>query len=246
MDGAAREWGSHTAMWISTWGLKRVITSSMRSCCPGPIRWKTARRSRRLGGSASIPSSDPTHSCCSSRLATSDPSSPPIPLTSTRIPMTGHVTPRPWRVARFARAAAVVAAALSGAAAVGAEMSQVGGAATVAATAERRVVEGQGVMFPMATSPKCLIFNNFGGFSAVFGAGGHQGVDIGATLGQAVYAFEDGVLYRKFTDLASAAGNGWGLIGASDTQYRYYHLSRFAEGLAQGDRVQRGQLIGYV
>jgi murein DD-endopeptidase MepM/ murein hydrolase activator NlpD len=160
--------------------------------------------------------------------------------------MTGHVTPRPWRVARFARAAAVALAVLSGAAAVGAEMSQVGGAATVAATAERRVVEGQGVMFPMATSPKCLIFNNFGGFSGVFGSGGHQGVDIGATLGQAVYAVEDGVLYRKFTDLASAAGNGWGLIGASDTQYRYYHLSGFAEGLAQGDRVQRGQLIGYV
>jgi murein DD-endopeptidase MepM/ murein hydrolase activator NlpD len=140
----------------------------------------------------------------------------------------------------------VVVAVLAGAAAVDAEMSHVGGAATVDATAERRVVEDPGVMFPMATSPKCLIFNNFGGFSGVFGAGGHQGVDIGADLGQAVYAVEDGVLYRKFTDLASAAGNGWGLIGASDTQYRYYHLSGFAEGLAQGDQVQRGQLIGYV
>ena len=66
----------------------------------------------------------------------------------------------------------------------------------------------------------------------VFGGGGHQGVDIGAALGQEVYAVENGVLYRKFTDLASAAGNGWGLNADAVTQYRYYHLSAFVEGLA--------------
>jgi murein DD-endopeptidase MepM/ murein hydrolase activator NlpD len=31
-----------------------------------------------------------------------------------------------------------------------------------------------------------------------------------------------------------------------DVRYRYYHLSGFAEGLATGDWVVAGQLIGYV
>ena len=137
-------------------------------------------------------------------------------------------------------------ALIAGGVAVQAEMTQVGGGATVGTRAERIEVAPPGVLFPMATSPTCLVFNNFGGFSGVFGAGGHQGVDIGAELGQAVYAVEDGLLYRKFTDLGSAAGYGWGLNGDTDTQYRYYHLSGFAENLAQGDRVRRGQLIGYV
>ena len=98
----------------------------------------------------------------------------------------------------------------------------------------------------MATTPKCDVLNNFGGYSKTYGGGGHQGVDIGSALGQEVYAVEDGVLYRQFTDLGSAAGYGWGLIGLTDTQYRYYHLSAFVPGLAEGDTVRQGELIGYV
>ncbi len=54
------------------------------------------------------------------------------------------------------------------------------------------------------------------------------------------------MLYRQFTDLGSAPGYGWGLIGLSDTQYRYYHLSAFVPGLAEGDTVRQGDVIGYV
>ena len=80
-----------------------------------------------------------------------------------------------------------------------------------------------------------------------YGSGGHQGVDIGATLGQEVYAVEDGVLYpAAHRSRLGAAGNGWSLIGNSDTQYRYYHLSAFAPGLAVGDTVRQGDVIGYV
>ncbi len=72
----------------------------------------------------------------------------------------------------------------------------------------------------------------------------HRGV--GAQVGQEVYAVEDGTLYRRFDDLSSAAGYGWGLWSVTDVKYRYYHLDSFAEGLEVGDRVVAGQVIGYV
>ena len=114
------------------------------------------------------------------------------------------------------------------------------GATRLASTA----VGGTGLLFPIDPLPVCEVFNNFGGYSKSLGAGGHQGVDIGARLGQEVYAVEDGVLYRDFN--SSASGIGWGLWSDTDTRYRYYHLDAKADGLAVGDRVVTGQLIGYV
>jgi peptidoglycan LD-endopeptidase LytH len=144
-------------------------------------------------------------------------------------------------------AAAVAAAAVFGAtAAVRALSSGIDTAATASSTAERVVAVDAGLLFPMQTAPRCLVFNNFGGFSRTFGSGRHQGVDIGADLGQEVYAVDDGVLYRQFTDLGAPAGLGWGLHADGDTKYRYYHLASFAEGLREGDRVAAGDLIGYV
>lgn len=144
------------------------------------------------------------------------------------------------------RAAVVIATLLAGATVVRAQHVKIDAAATVAAPAERIIVTGPGLLFPMAPTPRCEVFNNFGGYSKTFGGTGHQGVDIGAALRQEVYAVEDGVLYRQFTDLGSAAGYGWGLHGYSDTRYRYYHLDGFATGLAEGDTVREGDLIGYV
>jgi murein DD-endopeptidase MepM/ murein hydrolase activator NlpD len=100
--------------------------------------------------------------------------------------------------------------------------------------------------FPIDPLPRCEVLNNYGGRSKTFGAGGHQGVDIGADFRQEVYAVEDGFLYREFSDLSSPAGLGWGLWSVTDVKYRYYHLDGFAEGLAEGDEVVAGQLIGYV
>ena len=61
-----------------------------------------------------------------------------------------------------------------------------------------------------------------------------------------MYAVEDGVLTRQLTDLGSAPGNAWILLGITDTQYRYYHLSTFAPGLTAGSTVRQGDVIGYV
>ncbi len=147
---------------------------------------------------------------------------------------------------RFVRVVAAAALVAGVAGVVHAETATVSAPATVSATADRIIVSGPGLLFPIDPYPVCEVLNNFGGYSKTFGSTGHQGVDIGARVGQRVFAVESGVLYRKFTDLGSAAGYGWGLWGDTDTKYRYYHLAGFAEGLAEGDRVQAGELIGYV
>jgi len=116
---------------------------------------------------------------------------------------------------------------------------------TVTTPAERIVTTGDGILFPMDPRPRCLVFNNFGGDSKLYGSGSHQGVDIGADRGQAVFAVADGVLVERLEN-TGAAGFGWRLISHAGDQYRYYHLDGFAEGVAEGDTVRAGQLIGYV
>lgn len=149
-------------------------------------------------------------------------------------------------LARRARISAAVLLGAAGAGVVSAEAPRIDQAAQAASTAQRLVPAGGGLLFPIEPTPRCEVLNNFGGYSKTFGSGGHEGVDIGAEVGQEVYAVEDGVLYRRFDDLSSSAGLGWGLWSVTDVKYRYYHLDSFAEGLAVGDRVERGQLIGYV
>jgi murein DD-endopeptidase MepM/ murein hydrolase activator NlpD len=72
----------------------------------------------------------------------------------------------------------------------------------------------------------------------------HQGVDLGAREGSPVVAAEDGVV----TDARVAGGYG-NLIRirhAAGWATGYGHLSAFAPGIAQGVRVTRGELIGFV
>jgi murein DD-endopeptidase MepM/ murein hydrolase activator NlpD len=112
--------------------------------------------------------------------------------------------------------------------------------------AERIVATPIGLRFPIDPLPRCIVGNNFGADSKLYGAGAHEGVDISATLGQHVFAVEDGVLSRQFTG-SGAAGLGWELRPTvGDTSYRYFHLSGFADGLTTGSAVVAGQLIGYV
>jgi murein DD-endopeptidase MepM/ murein hydrolase activator NlpD len=123
-------------------------------------------------------------------------------------------------------------------------------AGEVSEPAERIITTGDGLLFPIEPTPLCLVFNNFGGYSGVNGAGGHQGVDIGATPEQEVYAVGDGILEAKLVDLSSPAGYGWKLRvfdpELGEVQFRYYHLSAFADGLEEGSIVAKGQVIGYV
>lgn len=171
-----------------------------------------------------------------------------MPLTSTRTPaMDGQVTRRSpaltWSSRRVKVATALLLGAL-GAGVVRAEAPTIDRAAEVVSTAERVVTTGDGLLFPIDPIPMCEVLNNYGGYSKSGQAGGHQGVDIGANEGQEVYAVEDGVLYEEFD--GDTSGLGWGLWSVTDVKYRYYHLHSLAEGLEEGDTVERGQLIGYV
>ena len=122
-----------------------------------------------------------------------------------------------------------------------------GGAADASAPAQRlRVVPL--VNFPMATSPRCEILDNYGDPRS--GGRSHEGVDILATLGQEVYAMADGTLTTQTIAGAANAtlsGNLWRLTAASGgTVYVYGHLSGFASGLTKGSVVYKGQVLGYV
>ncbi|WP_297932118.1 M23 family metallopeptidase [uncultured Alistipes sp.] len=72
----------------------------------------------------------------------------------------------------------------------------------------------------------------------------HTGVDFAAPKGTPVHAVADGVVI--FKGWGGGGGNTLKIKHANNMQTGYLHLSGFAKGIAQGSRVQQGQLIGYV
>ena len=104
------------------------------------------------------------------------------------------------------------------------------------------------IPFPMNPLPKCALSKTSFGQPRP-GGRIHEGVDIMATLGQEIYAVDNGTLTKQTIDGAANAtlsGNAWTLKLTDGTYYFYAHLSKFADGLTQGSVVIRGQLIGYV
>ncbi len=78
------------------------------------------------------------------------------------------------------------------------------------------------------------------------GARTHDAIDILAAEGTPVYAAADGTVEKLFF---SQGGGGITLYVRSPDQrwtYYYAHLQGYAPGLAEGQRVRRGQLIGRV
>jgi murein DD-endopeptidase MepM/ murein hydrolase activator NlpD len=72
----------------------------------------------------------------------------------------------------------------------------------------------------------------------------HKGVDFAAPSGTAIYAAGDGVVVRE----GRVSGYGNYIEIEHNPQYAtaYGHLSAFARGLHQGERVRQGDIIGYV
>jgi murein DD-endopeptidase MepM/ murein hydrolase activator NlpD len=73
----------------------------------------------------------------------------------------------------------------------------------------------------------------------------HHALDIMAPRGTPVVAVEDGRVLR----LWKSGGGGISLYQADPSgRYSYYyaHLDRYAEGLADGQELRRGQVLGYV
>lgn len=73
----------------------------------------------------------------------------------------------------------------------------------------------------------------------------HQGIDILAPRNTPVFAVEDGRIAKLFTSVPGGL-TIYQFDPGSDYIYYYAHLERYADGITEGMRVSRRQVIGYV
>ena len=73
----------------------------------------------------------------------------------------------------------------------------------------------------------------------------HEAIDIMAPRGTEVRAVEDGTVAKLFTSKAGGI-TIYQFDSTGTFCYYYAHLDRYAAGIAEGDQVTRGELIGYV
>jgi murein DD-endopeptidase MepM/ murein hydrolase activator NlpD len=77
------------------------------------------------------------------------------------------------------------------------------------------------------------------------GLRGHEAIDIMAPRGTPVRAVEDGHVAKLFRSIPG--GLTIYLFDPTETfSYYYAHLDRYASGLKDGQKVRRGEVIGYV
>ena len=78
------------------------------------------------------------------------------------------------------------------------------------------------------------------------GARRHDAIDIMAPAGTPVVAAAPGTVDKLF--FSQGGGGVTAYIRSDDKRWSYYyaHLQRYAPGLREGERVERGQVIGYV
>ena len=98
-----------------------------------------------------------------------------------------------------------------------------------------------GAVFPVIGS--YTYTDTFGAYRADM-PNGHEGDDIFASYGTPVAAVQDGTITGVGT--TTIGGNNIHLTTSRGDYFYYAHLSRFATGLVQGQRVVAGQTIGYV
>jgi len=72
----------------------------------------------------------------------------------------------------------------------------------------------------------------------------HFGVDLAAPMGTQIRTTASGIVIQK--GYQSAKGRFIAIRHNNQYVSHYYHLSRFAKGIAPGIRVEQGQIIGYV
>ncbi|HEX6208835.1 MAG TPA: M23 family metallopeptidase [Actinomycetota bacterium] len=72
----------------------------------------------------------------------------------------------------------------------------------------------------------------------------HKGIDIFAPAGTPLVATRNGIVTQK--GIGAVSGLHVEITGHRGIQYFYAHLSRFAPDLALGQRVSRGDVVGFV
>jgi murein DD-endopeptidase MepM/ murein hydrolase activator NlpD len=73
----------------------------------------------------------------------------------------------------------------------------------------------------------------------------HEALDIAAPRGAPVVAVDDGTVVKLFRSVPGGL-TIYLFDGARRFAYYYAHLDRYAPGLAEGQRVARGDVLGYV
>ena len=77
------------------------------------------------------------------------------------------------------------------------------------------------------------------------GSRAHEAIDILAPRNAPVKAVEDGTIARLFNSKAGGI-TIYQFDPSERFCYYYAHLERYADGLREGDRVRKGQVVGYV
>jgi murein DD-endopeptidase MepM/ murein hydrolase activator NlpD len=73
----------------------------------------------------------------------------------------------------------------------------------------------------------------------------HEALDIMSPRGTPVIAADDGTIAKLFTSKAGGL-TIYQFDPTNSFSYYYAHLDHYADGIAEGQQVKRGQLIGYV
>ncbi len=101
-----------------------------------------------------------------------------------------------------------------------------------------------GFVFPVAGEVEFIDSWGYPRMTGTASAHWHQGTDVFATLGTPLIASENGTL--SGIGVGSLGGNKLWVNGDSGTEYYYAHLAAFAPGIADGQRVRAGEVVGYV
>ncbi|MCA1559549.1 MAG: M23 family metallopeptidase [Acidobacteria bacterium] len=101
---------------------------------------------------------------------------------------------------------------------------------------------GRGLVIPVEGIKKDQLTRQF---SEKRGARMHEALDILAPRNTPVKAVEDGTIARLFFSKAGGI-TVYQFDPSGNYCYYYAHLGRYADGLSEGDRVKKGQVIGYV
>jgi len=104
-------------------------------------------------------------------------------------------------------------------------------------------LQGRGLTMPVKDVPRTALVQSFHDVRS--GNREHEAIDILAPRNTPVVAIEDGTIAKLF--VSKAGGNTIYQFDPTE-QYAYYyaHLERYADGLKDGDKVQKGQVIGFV
>lgn len=110
------------------------------------------------------------------------------------------------------------------------------------------VPDGQ-IMFPVDAQESCWVSDNFGDCRGSGCSRSHEGLDISGSRGADLLAVVTGRLTKQYVDsgLTYGAGNGWTLEDEeNNVTYKYFHMATHTDGLAVGDIVTQGDVIGTV